>query len=286
MELHARAQTPPTVAIPSIADAFAAAAQLNKAVAALRSGSGSGGGGVAQVDSLISSSSSSSSQPAREYTVESDHPYGCGRRIFKRHVHIPGAVGIALAFDQRCCTEGPEDSVHLFVDPAAREPLSLGPYYGNALDANSHWPKRCVVVPGNSVTLCLDAQSKPIMSKDMQYQRDDDEKARWGVRIVAKGVFARRLTWYEAAEEALADAVAARAKAATIFSAPIASETQSQDEMPSLDAQLDRFYRQAGLPLLSRGLLRGAVTSDASRFLRDFVQGNTKAQALIDPHSD
>ena len=275
-------KTPPTVAIPSIADAFAAAAQLNKAVAALRSGSGSGGGGVAQVDSLKSSSSSSSSQPAPEYTVESDHPYGCGRRIFKRHVHIPGAVGIALAFDQRCCTEGPEDSVHLFVDPAAREPLSLGPYYGNALDANSHWPKRCVVVPGNSVTLCLDAQSKPIMSKDMQYQRDDDEKARWGVRIVAKGVFARRLTWYEAAEEALADAVAARAKAATIFSAPIASETQSQDEMPSLDAQLDRFYRQAGLPLLSRGLLRGAVTSDASRFLRDFVQGNTKAQALID----
>ncbi|GAB5364989.1 hypothetical protein AAMO2058_001017600, partial [Amorphochlora amoebiformis] len=257
----------------------------------------------------------------REVVIETGHPYGCGKNLMTKHIYMPGATGMVLHFDKRSCTEGPHDVVKLYDNPDRRIQLPFGPYCGNSLDQNSSFPKRNVVIQGDSVTLTFDVLTKPEVMKDAQQQLESDTKARWGFRCTARGFRVPKssaaLNLLQILSEASAGVIHRLLNFKSLSLPHIPNPIYVPNPNPnssgegelkgkasaemdqgtkSLDEKLVHFHAAAKLPLLTRGLReinsdktimspqtsrQSQILNDADSFLENFVNGHNEASSMM-----
>eukprot|EP01119_Soliformovum_irregulare_P010328 TRINITY_DN2538_c2_g1_i2.p1 TRINITY_DN2538_c2_g1~~TRINITY_DN2538_c2_g1_i2.p1 ORF type:complete len:2760 (-),score=753.14 TRINITY_DN2538_c2_g1_i2:11-8005(-) len=77
--------------------------------------------------------------------TETQHPYSASH--IKQVVNIPGAVFLALVFDESCTT-APTDHLQLYRDTTCQDPV--GDVY-----SGTNWPRRRILVPGDTIVFCF-----------------------------------------------------------------------------------------------------------------------------------
>ncbi len=143
--------------------------------------------------------------PAPHQVVESQHPYASGVDT-KVIVRVPGAVFLSIVFDERCYSQQSRDYLQLCIpqlnvpgtgfsaDPAdsqyylvGLEPTSKAPSFVPIGDRYSgdrtRWPKRRVLVPGDTVMLHFHSENGPSTA----VPRDEAINTRWGYRCIVMG---------------------------------------------------------------------------------------------------
>jgi hypothetical protein len=196
--------------------------------------------------------------------VESRHPYPYGKNQLKETVTFPGAQAVCLDFDPRSCTSSAgNDLLQLFKSP------QLGDQFMNRFGAVYYsakgFPRRPVVLPGNSVTFLFSANTRP----------EPGATNRWGFRCTVTPIFAPSSELRESLVphwllevEALLAQLGARCVATLVAGEPFSA------------AEL-RLLPWLASPLLAGGLEENAKSPTAA-FLADFTEARGAGAALYE----
>eukprot|EP01117_Protostelium_nocturnum_P005083 TRINITY_DN1838_c1_g1_i6.p1 TRINITY_DN1838_c1_g1~~TRINITY_DN1838_c1_g1_i6.p1 ORF type:complete len:4362 (-),score=1676.63 TRINITY_DN1838_c1_g1_i6:38-13123(-) len=214
-----------------------------------------------------------SSKKEKKNYVESKHPYPHGKNQLKQTVTIPGATGIVLRFDPKCQTSSTSsDQLHLYKSPALTDPVMFvgGKDKGKPMVFSGiNWPKRNVVIPGNSVTFVFTANTR------VDLKNADNLKHRWGFRVrvtefQSTDVYRKLISHWLLDLESIICLVAGKYASSMIEGEPV-----SEDEK-KCSSWLETRLLNGGLEP------ENEANPVHKEFLSDFINGKGEAQILYE----